>query len=683
MSACVPSSSSRNRRRPTGASSTRSRSSGSPPRTRRSGSRPWPRSCRPRWELRLRDLNVAPLDEADLAWADAVLVSGMLVQAPSVREVLRRARALGRRTVVGGPAASSAPELFDEADHLFRGEAEGRLDLLVRVLEAPTPDSPRLLSPEGDDRPELRLARVPRFELIELSRYGSHALQYSRGCPFKCEFCDIIEIFGRVPRVKSPEQIVAELDALHALGARGTLFFVDDNFVGNRGAVARLLPVLRAWQERNGFPFVFCTEASIDLATHPGLVTRDGRRRIRAGLRRARDPLQRRPRRGGEDPEPAHAAGARGRGADPRRARGVRGVHRRLRQRRPGHLRPAARVHLGPPHRAGDGEPADGAPRDAAVAAARAGGAPARLPSGDSFATSQLRARRWTSGRLLAGYRRLLAALYAPDAYLRRCALHLEQARLRAQRRRAQRRQRLPRGARSRGVAPRAPRPSPAALLAAHRERPAARPRRAPARRDVRDRRREPHPLHGGGRAAPHRRHAGGARRAATPAPPLRSTGPLRPSGRRRGPSPGRARSLEAGPPRQRRSPPRSPAGSRPARRARSWVPPSSTSAIARGSTATPSSRAAPTPRQRRSGFVTAISYRVRPKRQVIAYPGQEAGMHGSSSKVAPWRRSPRMLSSPARYIQPAEPVYQVHPARPACSGCAVTSPARTYGSPS
>src|SRR5512140_2719164 len=207
------------------------------------------------WELRLRDLHVAPLDDADLAWADVVLVSGMLIQLESMRGVLRRARAMGRRTVVGGPAPTTAPELFGEADHVFRGEAEGRLDLLVRVLEAPAPESPRLLSPEGDERPDLRLARVPRFDLLDLSAYASQALQYSRGCPFHCEFCDIIEIFGRVPRVKAPAQVVAELDALHARGARGPLFFVDDNFIGNRRAAAQILPEIARWQREKLHPF--------------------------------------------------------------------------------------------------------------------------------------------------------------------------------------------------------------------------------------------------------------------------------------------------------------------------------------------------------------------------------------------------------------------------------------------
>ncbi len=225
-----------------------------------------------RWELRLRDLNVAPIDDADLRWADAVLLSGMLVQTPSMREALLRARALGRRTVVGGAGPSAAPELYPEADHVFRGEAEGRLDVLVRALERPETPAPRLLSPEDDVRPDLSLARVPRFDLVDLPRYANNALQYSRGCPFRCEFCDIVELFGRVPRVKAPEQVVAELDALHARGARGALFFVDDNFVGNRREVARLLPVLQAWQERHGFPFQLCTEASLDLASAPELV---------------------------------------------------------------------------------------------------------------------------------------------------------------------------------------------------------------------------------------------------------------------------------------------------------------------------------------------------------------------------------------------------------------------------
>jgi radical SAM superfamily enzyme YgiQ (UPF0313 family) len=223
------------------------------------------------WELRIRDLHLAPLDDRDLAWADAVLVSGMLVQARSMREVLSRARALGRPTVLGGPAVTTSPDAFPEATHVFRGEAEGRLGILVKALEDPG-RWPRDLTPSDEGRPDLALARVPRFDLLELDRYATHAIQVSRGCPFTCEFCDIIEIFGRSPRVKSPAQVVAELEALMRLGARGPLFFVDDNFIGNRRAAARLLPEIAAWQRAHGTPFDLYTEASLDLATEDALV---------------------------------------------------------------------------------------------------------------------------------------------------------------------------------------------------------------------------------------------------------------------------------------------------------------------------------------------------------------------------------------------------------------------------
>jgi radical SAM superfamily enzyme YgiQ (UPF0313 family) len=377
------------------------------------------------WELRIRDLHVEPLGDDDLAWADVVLVSGMLVQLESMRGVLRRARAIGRRTVVGGPAASTAPELFEEADHVFRGEAEGRLDLLVRVLEAPTPGSPRILSPEDGTRPDLRLARVPRFDLLDLSRYASHALQYSRGCPFQCEFCDIIEIFGRVPRVKSPEQVVAELDALRALGARGTLFFVDDNFVANRRAVARLLPVLRDWQERNGFPFVFATEASVDLAAHPELVAA----MVQAGFGQVFLGIE----------TPSVEALAQTRKTQNLRMPPERAV--------------AMLTRAGLEVYAGfivgfDSDGPDiferqlafisGLPIPRAMVGLLAAFPGTQLwrrleregrlrgaPSGDQFERPNF-APALDERTLLAGYRRLLASLYSPDAYYRRCALHLD-----------------------------------------------------------------------------------------------------------------------------------------------------------------------------------------------------------------------------------------------------------------
>jgi radical SAM superfamily enzyme YgiQ (UPF0313 family) len=225
------------------------------------------------WELRIRDLHLAPLDDDDLRWADAVLVSGMLCQSTSIREVLVRAARLGKPTVLGGPAATTSPEAFPEAAHLFRGEAEGRLDRLIDALERPGTAPERILSPPGLDRPDLALARVPRFDLLALDRYATFAIQVSRGCPFSCEFCDIIEVFGRAPRVKSPAQVVAELTALDRLGARGPLFLVDDNFIGNRRAAAEILPAIARWQQQNLRPFELCTEASLDLASEPALLS--------------------------------------------------------------------------------------------------------------------------------------------------------------------------------------------------------------------------------------------------------------------------------------------------------------------------------------------------------------------------------------------------------------------------
>lgn len=223
------------------------------------------------WQVRLVDLNLRPLGDADILWADAVLVGGMLLQQESMREVTARARALGRRVVVGGPAAAVAPELFSSAHVVFCGEVEGRSGELVGAVEGSEP-GPLVLRPPAGVYPELGEAPAPRFDLLELSQYASMSVQYSRGCPFSCEFCDVIELYGRAPRVKSAGQVLAELEALYTLGWRGSVFVVDDNFVGNRRAVRHLLPGVEAWQEEHGRPFDLYTEASLDLAGDDGLV---------------------------------------------------------------------------------------------------------------------------------------------------------------------------------------------------------------------------------------------------------------------------------------------------------------------------------------------------------------------------------------------------------------------------
>jgi radical SAM superfamily enzyme YgiQ (UPF0313 family) len=271
---------------------------------------------------------------------------------------------------------------------------------------------------------------VPRFDLVDLSRYANHALQYSRGCPFECEFCDIIEVFGRVPRVKSPEQVVAELDALHALGARGTLFFVDDNFVGNRRAVARLLPLLRDWQERNGRPFVFCTEASVDLAMHPDLVAA----MVDAGFTQVFLGI--------ETPSAEALAGAR------------KTQNLRMPQERAVEALTRAGLEVYAGFIVGfDSDGPDIFDRQLAfisglpVARAMVGllvalpetrlwrrlereGRLRAASSGDQFDRPNF-VPAMDERTLLAGYRRLLAAVYSPEAYRRRCALHLDAVPLR------------------------------------------------------------------------------------------------------------------------------------------------------------------------------------------------------------------------------------------------------------
>lgn len=222
------------------------------------------------WNLRLVDLNVQDLRDDDLQWADLALTGGLLIQVDSIKEIISRASSLEVPVAVGGPAPTTSPDLFYEANVVFRGEAEGRIDELVhaltrrsescRVLDAPT------------SHPDMANFPAPRFDLLDLSGYVSLSVQYSRGCPFQCEFCDVIEIFGRKPRLKTPEQIINELEAIYRLGYKGTLFFVDDNFIGNKPAVKRLLPIIRDWQRKRDYPFELYTEASVDLAADPQLL---------------------------------------------------------------------------------------------------------------------------------------------------------------------------------------------------------------------------------------------------------------------------------------------------------------------------------------------------------------------------------------------------------------------------
>src|ERR1043165_9022913 len=214
------------------------------------------------WERRLVDLNVRRLKDSDIDWADLVFASAMIVQKESLEKVVARAKARGKRVVVGGPYVSTSAERLPEADHIFVGEAEATLPNFIEDLEAGRPE--RFY--RAPERPALPAPPVPHFRLAELNRYSAMSVQYSRGCPFSCEFCDIIEIYGRVPRTKTNGQLLAELDALLAVGWHGLVFIVDDNFIGNKHNVRKLMPELAEWSDRHGRPFSFITEASVNLA---------------------------------------------------------------------------------------------------------------------------------------------------------------------------------------------------------------------------------------------------------------------------------------------------------------------------------------------------------------------------------------------------------------------------------
>lgn len=214
------------------------------------------------WERRVVDMNVRRLKDTDLQWADVAMISGMLVQKEAAVKVLQRCREHGVRTVVGGPMAGTAPELRPLADVLVIGEGEDLMGPLAQALEQGTPEPEyRVLN-----LPDLARTPRPALELINTKYYSAMAIQFSRGCPFNCEFCDIIEMFGRRPRTKSVPQILAELDQLYALKWRGSVFLVDDNFIGNKKLVKELLPAIAEWNNSHGRPFAFFTEASVNLA---------------------------------------------------------------------------------------------------------------------------------------------------------------------------------------------------------------------------------------------------------------------------------------------------------------------------------------------------------------------------------------------------------------------------------
>ncbi len=214
------------------------------------------------WPVRLVNRNTEELTPADLAWADMVMTGGMLPQQGDTLNVIALAHEAGKPVVVGGTDVSSSPHVYEAADFRVIGEAEGIIGGFISAWLAG--------ETRGDFKaevfPDVTTSPVPRFDLLKFEQYMHVGVQASRGCPFTCEFCNVIELNGRTPRVKSAEQVLRELTALYDLGYRGHVDFVDDNMIGNRRAIKPLLSALAAWLEQHDYPFEFSTEASINLA---------------------------------------------------------------------------------------------------------------------------------------------------------------------------------------------------------------------------------------------------------------------------------------------------------------------------------------------------------------------------------------------------------------------------------
>jgi len=215
------------------------------------------------WNLKLVDMNTKRLKDKDIDWADLVFISAMNIQNESAKSVIKRCKDFGVKTACGGPLFSSEAESFDDADYLLLYEGEICIPEFLKDLETGTPKHIY----EFEEYPELEQTPAPLWELLDLNAYAMLSIQYSRGCPFHCDFCNVVSLFGHNPRTKSVDQVIYELEKIHNTGWRGSIFFVDDNFIGNKKKLkAELLPAITNWMKEKEYPFTFFTETSINLA---------------------------------------------------------------------------------------------------------------------------------------------------------------------------------------------------------------------------------------------------------------------------------------------------------------------------------------------------------------------------------------------------------------------------------
>ncbi len=224
------------------------------------------------WDLRVLDLNARPMPRDAWRWADLVMITGMLVQREGLLALVREAKARGKTVVVGGPYVTSLPQevLNAGADFLFQGEAENTMPPFLAALEAGKTQGIF----QEDAKPKMTDSPVPRFDLLPLEDYSVMSIQTSRGCPYDCEFCDVVHLYGRKPRYKKPEQVLSELAALYRLGWRHEVFISDDNFIGNRQHALAILDQLIPWMRSHGEPFGFWTQASVNLGQDQEMIDR-------------------------------------------------------------------------------------------------------------------------------------------------------------------------------------------------------------------------------------------------------------------------------------------------------------------------------------------------------------------------------------------------------------------------
>lgn len=230
-------------------------------------------SLPPGWEVRFIDENIRAATDEDFIWADAVFVSGMHIQRPQINDICRRAHEHDLAVALGGPSVSACPEYYPNFDYLHVGELGDATYELFRRLGRDTSRPDRQVVLTTQERRDMAEFPLPAYELIPLNKYFIGSIQFSSGCPYQCEFCDIPALYGRNPRLKSPEQVIAELDKMMECGLAGAVYFVDDNFIGNRKAALDLLPHLIEWQKRNGYAIQFACEATLNIAKRPEILS--------------------------------------------------------------------------------------------------------------------------------------------------------------------------------------------------------------------------------------------------------------------------------------------------------------------------------------------------------------------------------------------------------------------------